>query len=263
VKLKYKVIFLLAMFAQTGHSQILVGPVIGGNYSFTSFDNKSLSNAYNVGGVFGYHIGGHLSFKVRKRFFLHTSLIYSTKGRTLDSDEFEDFKYKAQYNFVELPIAYTVDFKSKLGNSREFKYFLGLGPNISYWLSGKGTLTDSYLLENNINELPFKFAFKERSEQPPKEEMLVERPNRLQFGLNFVGGIVFEPAPRQRVMLTLRYELGHTFMAKSDGELESSYFRDPLQSRNQGFRVSLAYLYDLKTEERNRGRSTIDRRNPK
>ncbi len=95
------------------------------------------------------------------------------------------------------------------------------------------------------------------------EEMLVERPNRLLFGLNFVGGIVVEPAPRQRVMLTLRYELGHTYMAKSDGELESSYFLDPLQSRNRGFRVSLAYLYDLKTEERNKGKSTIDRRSPK
>ena len=263
MKLNYKIILLLVALAEASYSQILVGPVVGGNYSFTTFDNKSLKSAYNVRGVYGFHVGGHLSFKVKKRFFLHSSLIYSTKGRSLDSDQYDDFKYEVHYNFIELPIAYTVDFKTKLGQNREFKYFVGVGPNISYWLNGKGKLSDAFLLENNIQELPFKVVFKERSEEPSKAEMLVERPNRLQFGLNFVGGFVFEPAPRQRIMLTLRYELGHTFMAKSDGQLEASYFQDPLQSRNQGLRLSVAYLYDLKTEDRNRGKSTIDRRNPK
>jgi hypothetical protein len=64
-------------------------------------------------------------------------------------------------------------------------------------------------------------------------------------------------------MFSIRYELGHSYLAKSDGEFANTYFSEPLKSRNQGFRISLAYLYDLKTEERKKGKSTIDRRRPK
>ncbi|MEO8471717.1 MAG: hypothetical protein ABI477_05965 [Chryseolinea sp.] len=64
-------------------------------------------------------------------------------------------------------------------------------------------------------------------------------------------------------MVTLRYELGHTYLGKSDGNFNQTYFQDPLQSTNQGFRISVAYLYDLKTSDRNKGRSTIDKKHPK
>ncbi len=35
---------------------------------------------------------------------------------------------KVRYNYIEMPINYTVDFKGKLGRTKEFKYFLGVGP---------------------------------------------------------------------------------------------------------------------------------------
>ena len=93
--------------------------------------------------------------------------------------------------------------------------------------------------------------------------MNVEEPNRFQFGLNFVAGMVLEPAPRRRILFTVRYELGHTYLAKTDGIFLNTYFQDPLRARIQGFRVSLAYLIDLKTEERKKGKSTIDKRKPR
>ena len=61
-------------------------------------------------------------------------------------------------------------------------------------------------------------------------------------------------------MFSVRYEFGHTYLAKSDGNFLDTYFYDPLKSRNQGFRISLSYLVDLKTEERKKGKSTIDKR---
>jgi hypothetical protein len=71
---------------------------------------------------------------------------------------------------------------------------------------------------------------------------------------------VFEPWYKQRFMFSVRYERGHTYIAKSNGIFNDVYFSDPLRSRNQGFRISLAYLVDLKTEERKKGKSTIDKR---
>lgn len=245
-------------------SQILVGPEIGGNFCWTSFGDKDLKDVYNVSPVFGYHVGGHLAFLVRKRFFLHTSLLYATKGRvlTFENGSESDFKNVSRYNYIDMPISYTVDFKGKIGKSKEFKYFVGLGPNISYWLGGKGTIQSTELNEQNIPELKYKIVFKKDPSTLGPDEMNVRDPNRFQLGLNLVAGAVFEPGLRQRIMVTIRYELGHSYLAKTDGEFTQTFFQEPLQSRNQGFRISVAYLYDLKTENRKRGKSTIDRKNP-
>ncbi|MBA4058652.1 MAG: hypothetical protein C0490_28305, partial [Marivirga sp.] len=69
----YFLIAILLFFTATSiFSQILVGPVAGANYSWTSFRDKDLKDAYGMSPVFGFHVGGHLAFKVQKRFFLHT-----------------------------------------------------------------------------------------------------------------------------------------------------------------------------------------------
>ena len=208
----------------------------------------------------GFHVGGHLAFKVRNRFFLHTSLLYATKGRVLNGKLDGLLKNSARYNYIDMPINYTVDFRGKIGKSKEFKYFLGIGPNISYWLGGRGKLYNSELEEDNVGELSYKIKFNKTEGEQAPDEMRVEEPNRLQLGLNLMAGIVFEPWYKQRFMFSVRYELGHTYLAKSDGNFLGTYFSDPLKSRNQGFRISLSYLVDLKTEDRKKGKSTIDKR---
>jgi len=261
VKTLYLTLGLLLILKVPTFSQLLVGPEVGVNYSWSSFRDKDLKEVYKMSPMPGFHVGGHLAFKVRNRFFLHTSLLYSTKGRVLNGKLDGLLKNSARYNYIDMPINYTVDFRGKIGKGKEFKYFLGIGPNISYWLGGKGKLYNSELEEGNRGELSYKVNFgKSDGEQAP-DEMLVESPNRLQLGLNLMAGMVFEPWYKQRFMFSVRYELGHTYLAKSDGNFLNTYFSDPLNARNQGFRISLAYLVDLKTEERKKGKSTLDKRN--
>jgi|SRR5688500_16711910 len=261
VKTFYSALGLLLFLNVSAFSQLLVGPEVGVNYSWTSFRDKELKDIYKMSPAVGFHVGGHIAFKVRNRFFLHTSLLYSTKGRTLNGKLDGTLKNSARYNFIDMPINYTVDFRGRIGKGKEFKYFLGIGPNISYWLGGKGKLYNSELEENNLGELSYKIDFsKSEDGEQMSDEMRVERPNRLQLGLNLMAGIVFEPWHKQRFMFSVRYELGHTYLAKSDGVFVDTYFYDPLQSRNQGFRISLAYLVDLKTEERKKGKSTLDKK---
>jgi hypothetical protein len=210
--------------------------------------------------VVGFHAGGRLAFKVRNRFFLHASLLYSTKGRAMDGKVDELLKNTAKYNYIDMPINYTVDFRGKIGNNKEFKYFVGIGPNLSYWLGGSGKFYNSDLEDDFRDPIAYKIVFKSPDDDQPEDEMRVERPNRLQLGLNLIAGVVIEPWVKQRIIFSIRYERGHSYLSKTDGEFSNVYFSDPLKSRNQGFRVSLAYLYDLKTEERKKGKSTIDKR---
>jgi hypothetical protein len=243
-------------------AQVYIGPVAGGQLSWTRFDNKDFYNSYNIEPVWGFHAGANVSFKVRNRFFLHASLLYSTKGRKVNGLEDHLLRNTAKYNYVEMPVIYAVDFRGRIGSGKEFKYYFGIGPNISYWLGGKGQLYNSDLDENAdfaSRDLQYRIVFTQRPDSR-SHEMNVAEPNRVQLGLNVASGIVLEPQPNQRILLMVRYELGHSFLSgNGNGTFGPTYYQDVLQARNQGIRFSASYMLDLRIENRKRGKSTIKR----
>lgn len=258
MKLKLVLLFVVTSSFSL-NAQILVGPLIGGQTTWVVYDDKDLND--KVLPSFGFHVGGNLSFRVQKRFFLHTSLIYSQKARTVKRDNDPNLNDHLRNNFIEMPIVYTVEFKGNVGKSnKEFKWYLGAGPNISYWMGGRGRISSSDLMEANIDQLKYKMVFNKSFEEQKDNEMNVNEPNRMQLGLNLSAGIVFEPLPDQKYMLTARYELGHSFYGDNEnGTLKQTIeYSAIMRVRNQGIWISLAYLIDLKTDQRKRGKSTIN-----
>lgn len=261
--MKTRLFFLLALLVTCSicEAQVYIGPMAGGQLSWTKFDNRDHYDAYGIKPVFGYHAGANVSLKVRNRFFLHTSFLYSTKGRKLEGREDPMLTNRARYDYIDIPIVYSVDFRGRLGNGKEFKFYLGLGPNVSYWLGGKGKLYNSDLDENAefaSRDLTYKIVFAGEPAEVTPHQMNVADPNRIQLGLNVATGLVFEPRPDQRILLMLRYELGHSFLSgESNGVFSSTYYEDVLQSRNKGVRLSVSYMVDLKVENRKKGKSTI------
>jgi hypothetical protein len=252
---------LLLMSA--AHAQLSVGAVTGGQVSWTKFNNDDLNHSYTIKPVNGFHGGLSLALKVRNRFLLHGSLVYSTKGRIIEGKQDPLLKNKARYNFIEFPITYAVDFRGKIGKAKAFKYYLGIGPNISYWLGGKGELFNSDLSENSAyseDGLEYKIVFNKDPDQLRPDEMNVADPNRIQLGLNVAAGLVLEPGVNQKFILMIRYELGHSFLSgTSNGTFVPTYYQDVLQSRVKSIRASVSYLIDLRIDDRKKGKSTIRR----
>ncbi len=239
--------------------QVYVGPVAGGQISWTKLDNRDYYNFYKIKPVLGYHGGANLSLKVRNRFFLHASFLYSTKGKKVEGRADPLLKNVVRYNFIEVPVIYAVDFRAQIGKGKAFKYYFGLGPNISYWLGGKGKLYNSDLDENadfSSRDLEYTIVFRKDADQARTDQMNVSEPNRFQLGLNAASGLVFEPGRNQRVLLMIRYELGHSFFSKtSNGTFIPTYYEDLLQSRSKGLKISLSYMIDLHVQDRKRGKS--------
>lgn len=256
-------LFVLALFSAMSccHAQVYIGPMAGGQLSWTKFDNKDLYDSYSLKPVWGYHAGANISLKVRNRFFLHTSFLFSTKGRRLEGKLDPLLSNRVRYNYIDVPIIYAVDFRGHLGNGKEFKFYAGIGPNVSYWLGGKGKLYNSDLDENAefaSRDLEYTIVFGEEAGELSSNQMNVADPNRIQLGLNVATGLVFEPQANQRILLMLRYELGHSFLSgESNGIFSTTYYEDVLQSRNKGIRLSVSYMIDLQLENRKRGKSTI------
>jgi hypothetical protein len=248
---------LVLILSKNANGQILIGPTLGGQYSWTTLANKDLKSAYKVNPVFGYHAGLGLSFRVRNRFFLTSSILYSTKGKVIKGKFDEMLREDVVYKFIDIPIIYSVDFRVRIPGDNQFKVFLGIGPTISYWLGGKGTLYNKDFYENSVPEMKFKIVFGRDENDVRDNEMVVQEANRIQLGLNLAAGIAFEPLPNQKLMFMTRYEFGHSYFSRDyNGHFLGTYYQDELRSRNQGWRLSLFYLVDTKTGERKKGRST-------
>lgn len=242
----------------SAEAQILVGPVVGTHVGWASYDDRELKDFYDVSPTFGFHAGGSVAFRVQKRFFLQTSIMYTQKEKKISGGDDGMFSNSLRNQYIDMPILYTAEFKARLGKDKIYKWYLGVGPNVSYWLGGKGTLANSSLDENLIDELKYNVTFGKQAEIG-EEDMNVEDPNRVQLGLNVSAGLIFEPMGIHKFMLTARYEHGHSFLSRSSTGvygLSEAQYEDVLRVRNNAFVVSLYYFVDLKIEERHKGKST-------
>jgi opacity protein-like surface antigen len=265
-------LYLLLLSGISVHAQVIrAGLKAGSQLSWIVSDDPAYKRVADIQPRVGFHAGGVLEFKVRERLFLHTELIYSQRGKTITSNKdssinknYDRFlKDKVNYHYTELPILFIHYFRGQLGKEKYFKWYVAGGPNIAYWMGGNGTISSSDLRENNIESLKYKIRFGRRVEHSHPEIVYVNSANRIQFGLNIGGGFMLEPAPKQKIMVDIRYEMGHTRMGKptSTDYLIPSDYEDNLKARTKALRLSVMYLieYNSSKKERNKGKSTLRR----
>lgn len=259
---------VLAAFLIVGsistQAQVLVGPVVGTQLNWLSFDEKGTRRSVPT---IGFHAGGSVAFRVQKRFFLQGSILYNQRKKYVKDSDDRDFYNKTTLRYIDLPILYTAEFKARMKGGKEFKWYLGAGPTISYLLGGKGVLKTSELFELGINPpnytWPYTVSFDNNS-SAKSGTMNIETPNRVQLGLNISAGLIFEPLGLNKIMFTVRYEAGSSYISKTStgtfpmgaGGSSVIEYQDYLRVRNNSITGSLYYFIDLKTDQRKKGKST-------
>jgi len=267
----YKAAALLGLapwlFTVPADAQIInAGLKAGFNYSWTTSDNYDFRKNYDIAPVTGVNAGGVLAFQLKQRYYLHTELLYATKGRRVTGEE--GLKEKVTYNYIELPLMYQVHFKGHMGakGMKQFKWYLEFGPNFSYWLGGKGTITHLEVTELDASEINYQLYFGQRTEDRigNANDVFISDARRIQVGVNIGGGVMLEPADNRKIMIDLRFELGHSWLGgeESADYLVPASYSTNLQSRNMGLRLSAMYLLQTNTDKkvRNKGKSTIKKK---
>ena len=254
------VIVLLMSIGPLVNAQLLIGPKVGVLGSRIVLEDDTDKDLYDIKPVLGFSAGGSISMKVRDRFFLQTDFLYSRKGKRLTWAEDALLEMETVNHYIEVPIIYRVDFRAHLG--RDFKYFFGVGPNVSYWLKSSGTLKATELLETDIEELEYTANFDYDAALPNPDQVYIDDPNRLQLGLNIAGGVILEPHGTSEVIIDIRLELGHSYLAKSQGgEFKNVVeFQDPMKARVQSLQLAVAWMWDTNIAQRKRGKSNINRK---
>jgi hypothetical protein len=238
------IVIFLVFSSKLLTAQILIGPKAGARVSWLNYESFAEED-FERKPFFGYSAGVTTAFKVKKRFLLQLDIMYSQAGKKLDGTNGPQFRNYAKYHYLNTPIVYKLDFKEALGD-RTFKWYVGAGPNVNFWLGGKGELESVELREDNIEQLNYNIIFDSMPANAEFGGLYYEEVNRLQVGLIVSTGLVLEPSPGQSLMIDFRYEWGHSYMAKEDGRFSNIVaYQDNLRARNQAFQLSVAYVFDI------------------
>jgi hypothetical protein len=139
---------------------------------------------------------------------------------------------------------------------RKYQYYFVAGPNISYWLGGKGKFANTQYIMNGGEEFSYQIGFDERDANEGK--LYIQSPNRLQFGLDIGTGVMWPISRSQKIMVELKYGYGHTNMGQANSSaLGSRHYSDNMEASSHVISLSGAYLFDFNLRGWRKGKSTI------
>lgn len=240
-----KKFFLLSAFVffyDLASAQIEVGIKLGSNVAKSVFDDEG----YNRFNTSKYSIGfqGGFIFVMENpkndKYALQTELYYSQIGRKVESSNRHDFTTNtAKYHYLHLPVMFRMRFKTQA-----FDWYLILGPQVSYWLGGKGVYEVLDASRDVINSYNYRINFGEPLMEDDK--MNITDANRIQIGLNIGLGWYHELNDTDRIAAGIRYYFGHSYMGEYDGgEIPFLGRYDNFESINQWLELSVFYAFDI------------------
>lgn len=230
-----------------------MGVKAGPSLTVGRFRDSDLRDTYSSKLKFGYTVGGFISFPLAEDYSFIAETAYSRKGKKLkfNSDEWTN---NASFNFIDFSMALRKSFDYQIRPDIRSRIFLNIGPNIEYWLSGKGKIGAEGTPSN------YTIAF----EQEPDANFYVNyynNVNRWLFGIDFGIGMDAPITSTQRVMAELRFTFGQTNLGQSNSSsnIEILGFQDDLRMNLKTMSLTVAYAFSFDLKESKMGRSTKDK----
>lgn len=252
---KFWLLSILMFFSGTAFSQFYIGPKFGLNVYKSKFNFPEDEEFFDQKWKLGYQIGGAFDLPLENIFHFHPELYYSRKGKKTEIIG-TGITNNATYNFIEAPIYLRMSFEGGQGEAGTFYYHIDIGPTISYWLGGKGTL------DAGGPTFDYTIKFGETEDDAPDNAMYITDANRWQWGLSIGFGTTYPVVRHQFVNVDLRIGIGGTHLAGLDGEahLPILGFVDSLDVSFLEISLSGSYVFEIDWAQTKKGKSTINRK---
>lgn len=230
----------------------------------------------------GYSISGQLSFTMPNSYSCLIEAGYMKGGRKVDYNN-NEWQNDFTYRYITSSLALRKTFKIQLKDGRVTHWFVNVGPNVAFLMSGKGELKT-----DNGGSTPFTLVFhnlsdsawtKDRTENNELDKYHFNKANRFFFGADIGLGTYVKITNTQKVSIECRVTLGGTFIKKKDTKAsiggliggnsnnnpqtptpDMGSFSDPLTTNINTLSVTLGYTFDFDTKESKFGKSTLDKK---
>lgn len=226
-------IFLVISCGSWCRGQVLLGPKLGLHAGKVKYDRASFQDQFDPNLKLGYNVGFGLTLPVSDPVSLHIEIQGADKGKEV-SIPLVSLKNKTHYYYLEMPLMMRYQILPQQG------IFIGIGPNLSYWLAGKGSLTN---IEETSTPVDYSVVF---GADGGADDLVVPQPNRLQLGLLLGIGTLLKSRDDRLILMEIRVEMGHSHLADAaGGTINDPEFFDNLESKHQLISFNLGYFWSL------------------
>ena len=244
-------LFVAPSYCQEYSLGIKGGPLV----TLANFGDKDDKDQFSHEPKFGYYIAGLVSFPLKKNYSFQTEFGFSQKGRkiTFNSDTWEN---DATYFFGDAAMMLRKSFPFNLGKNVPSKWFVNVGPHISYWIDGHGKIDagGSYKYDLVFGPMPAD------PDAPDFDKMYLTNVNRWLFGIDIGVGFNAPLRNNKKLSTELRFTSGHTFFGgKNSAANRTLGFTDNLRSNEKVLSLTLAYVIDVNVKNNRKGKSTKDK----
>lgn len=223
----------------------------------------------------GFTAMAQLIFPMQKKYSCLLEAGYSRSGRRVSYNS-GDWENNFTYNFISTSLGLRKTFQFHLREGVYYDWFVSIGPNVSYLVSGKGAIETS-----NGGRTPFTLKFSNITDTTFTNDRKLEsdintyyfnKANRFFFGVDIGFGIDVPITKTQKVYGEFRATIGQTNIKNNNTQAyiqqiggnqtedEPIYnpgnFSDPLKVNLKTFQFSLVYTMDFDKKLKNKGKST-------
>lgn len=228
-----------------------IGPLVGAQAYQVSFHHDEEKSLFNSKPKIGYRGGAYIEFPLENNFSWATEAYYSRKGRKI-SNKAGTITNNAAYNFAEVSVLLRKKYNLTLVPGIPAKAFFNIGPNVNYWINGKGTLDATV-------DLDYTVKFDET--QSELTTNTINDANRWLFGLEAGAGVETRIYDKQFLQFEIRFTYGQTYLGDKDSsQIRILGFQDSLRSNYRVLSLVVRYGLDIDLHEAKKGKSTIKRK---
>jgi len=266
---KYFVLILFLSGTNFSYSQkFAVGAKAGATLSVSSFGDKDDQDSFTNLWKPGYFFAGLINFPLKKNFSFQTEAGFSQRGRKIKFNK-ETWVNEASYHFLDGSMLLRKSYPLQWSTDVRGTWFFNIGPKVSYWLNGKGTITtggkyvdpdDGITKISTGGAYDYKIKFSQAPEIPDAPDfntMYLTDVNRWLFGLDFGVGVDAPTTALQRFVFEVRFTSGHTFYGNTGSAFNRTLgFRDNMRANEKIISFSIDYTLNKELHEGLKGKST-------
>jgi hypothetical protein len=227
-----------------------IGIKAGPSVTYATYPDATQRDQFSSQPKLGYGAMGFIIFPLSgTRYTFLTEAGYAIRGRKVKITN-GGLINNATYQFAEVSMGLRRSFNLKVRKYIPSKWFINVGPNVQYWVSGKGKfVTTPYDIKFNVEPNGDIFT------------NFLTKPNRWLFGADVGIGADAPISKRQTIRIELRVTLGQTFLGKkgSASNYGSLSWEDTLKTNLKTISLTGAYTLDFDMRARKMGKSTNDR----
>jgi len=234
-----------------------VGFRAGGTVNWASFRDKDQKDTFSVKPTTGFTIGALIGFPLKNNYSVIIEGGFSQKSRRLDDVLLENH---STYKFVDGTMLLRKAYKFQLGPDIPSEWFVNIGPEVGYWMSGKGYFTAGG------PKYPYQIEF-DKVPDGDLNYLYYNNANRVFFGLVLGVGMKAPLKNNTAITTELRFVSGHTNLGsnKYDYPTREWYaallnYVDTLRMNMKVISLSVAYTYDFDKQESRKGKSTLKKK---